>query len=379
MTTHDKNSLLEMARDLAAHFAANATAADQQSRLFPSDIHRLRKSGYLALNIPREFGGLGLNMHDSLAAHLELSKGSAAIGIIAAMQLQVFGHMVDTHQFPDSVIERLCRLAVEGGLFNTAASEPRMGSPSRGGQFESTAAPHPDGWIINGHKTWLTGGQHLTHILVKLSIEDDPAMLLVEANRGGLHWESTWQHALSLRASESDALCLEKVVVPTQNLLQRGHHNEPPNGWFPMALATTYLGAAMAARDTVIRFALERVPTALGKPIATLPNIQRQIGDIDLRLQAAQALLFEVAGEWTGDNAHAIAPRIATAKHFAVDVANDVTEKALRVAGGQSLSSDLPLERYFRDARAGLMQPPAGDTALEIIGRAALAQIDESQ
>ncbi|MCZ6872537.1 MAG: acyl-CoA dehydrogenase family protein [bacterium] len=135
-----------------------------------------------------------------------------------------------------------------------------------------------------------------------------------------------------------------------------------------------YLGSALAARQTLIRFALERVPTALGKPIATLPTIQRQIGEIDIALQAAQALLLEVANAWTGDpvTGHTLYPRVAAAKHFAVEVAQQVTDKALRVAGGQSITNALPLERYFRDVRAGFMQPPTGDVALDIVGRAAL-------
>ena len=129
----------------------------------------------------------------------------------------------------------------------------------------------------------------------------------------------------------------------------------------------------MAARDSVIKFALERVPSALGKPIATLPKIQRQIGEIDLMLQSARALLLEVAGLWTGDErSKGLFPRIAAAKHMATETANSVTDKALQIAGGTSLTRDLPLERHFRDTRAGLMQPPSGDTALEIIGRGAI-------
>jgi alkylation response protein AidB-like acyl-CoA dehydrogenase len=145
-----------------------------------------------------------------------------------------------------------------------------------------------------------------------------------------------------------------------------------------MVMATLYLGIAIAARNCVIRFSLDRVPTALGKPISTLPKIQRQIGEIDLQLQAAKALLFDTAAAWVGDTNHRAQqiPQIVTAKHFAAEVANEVTEKALRVAGGQGITKALPLERYFRDVRAGLMQPPSGDTALEIIGRNAIDTLE---
>ena len=122
------------------------------------------------------------------------------------------------------------------------------------------------------------------------------------------------------------------------------------------------------------------VGRGIGKPIATLPKIQREIGEIDLGLQAAQALLFEVAGLWSEnpDQREALMPRIAAAKLFATETATKATDQALRVAGGQALTSALPLERYLRDTRAGLMQPPSGDSALEMIGRDAIGPIPDT-
>lgn len=358
---------LELARYLAHHFAQTADEADQRGRLFHEDIRLLRDSGYLTLNVPRAYGGQGLSMRDTLAAHLELAQASASMAMVAGMTVHLFGHYRDTAFFEPAIFERLCDEVVKGGLFNAIASEPQLGSPSRGGRFATIATPHPDGWCINGHKTWVTGGRHLTHLMVKLTIEDAPALLLVPGDSSGLNWAATWANALSLRASESDDLYLENVIVPHNTLLKQGDLREAPNRWFPMVLASVYLGAAIAARNTVIQFALERVPSALGKPIATLPKIQRQIGEMDLGLQAARALLFEVADETATPFA-----RIAAAKHFAVETANHVTDLALKIAGGQSLTNTLPLERYFRDTRAGSMQPPADDTALEMIGKAAI-------
>ena len=70
-------------------------------------------------------------------------------------------------------------------------------------------------------------------------------------------------------------------------------------------------------------------------------------------------------------------PRIAAAKLMVNEMANKATEKALQIAGGTSITRALPLERYFRDVRAGSMQPPSGDTALEMIGRAAIGPLPE--
>jgi alkylation response protein AidB-like acyl-CoA dehydrogenase len=372
---HTESSIIDTAKQLAKDFATRADEADRVGKLPAEDVAALKESGYLGISIPREYGGHGLSLRECTAAQLELAPGSASSAMVAGMQLHMFGNMSENRPWDEAKFEYWCRIAANGGLFNTAASEPTLGSPSRGGQFETTATPAPDGgWIINGQKTWTTGGKHLTHILVRLAIGDEPGAIIVPGNTPGVEWSETWGDSLSLRASDSDDVFFKNVHVPAENLVERKkREDKAPNAWFPMIMAAVYLGSAIGARNAVIQFALERVPTALGKPIATLPKIQRQIGEIDLALQAAQSLLFEVTGQWTGDErSKGLYPRIVAAKHLAVETANSVTDKALQIAGGTSLTRDLPLERYFRDTRAGLMQPPAGDTALEIIGRNAI-------
>lgn len=365
---------VELARQLAADFATRADEADRQARLPPEDVRALRASGYACISIPREFGGWGLSLRECVEAQLELAQGSASSAMVAGMQIHLFGNLREIRRWSEAHFERFCHEAVAGGLFNSAASEPAMGSPSRGAFFATTAVCDGDHWRINGHKTWTTGGRHLTHLLVRLDVEGQPGAIIVPAATPGITWKETWGEALSLRATDSHDVFFADVRVPRDNLVELGQRDEKvPNAWFPMIMAAVYLGAALAARSAVIRFALERVPTALGKPIATLPKIQRQIGEIDVMLQAARALLLEVAGEWTGDErSRGAFPRIAAAKHLVVETANAVTDKALQIAGGSSLTREMPLERHFRDTRAGLMQPPSGDTALEIVGRGAI-------
>src|SRR5262249_55227516 len=161
--------------------------------------------------------------------------------------------------------------------------------------------PRGDGWSVNGHKNWATGGRHLTHLLVRLKVGDETGVMYVPASTRGIDWSDTWTNVLSLRASESHDVRFKRAIVPSENLIERGVAKEPPNVWFPGLVAATYLGTGLAARRDIIRFALDRVPTALGKPIATLPKIQRQIGEIDLALQAACSLLNDAAGAWSGD------------------------------------------------------------------------------
>lgn len=375
---------VSLARQAAQQIAARAGEADKKAALPPEDVALLRDSGYLALSVPEEYDGYGLSLADCVRAQIELAQGSAATALVAGMQLHLFGHQREARSWRGEAYERLCHEAAQGALFNSAASEPKLGSPSRGGLPATTAVPNADdtAWIVNGRKTWTTGGRHLTHLLVRVTVagsaaEDAPreaGVVLVEGNRPGITWQETWRGALSLRASDSHDVIFEDVTVPRHNLIERGDRPQPPNVWFPMIMSAVYLGSAIAARNALIQFALERTPTSLGEPIATLPAIQRQIGEIDVALQATQAFFLQVAEAWTGEDAdrRPFLARVAAAKMSVAQTAAAVTEKALQVAGGSSITGALSLERHFRDVRAIFMQPPSGDTAYEMVGRAAL-------
>ena len=358
---------VEIAKALAKDVANRADEADRLGRMPEEDVDALKRSGYQSFTVPKRFGGSELSVRTCVEAQMELAKASGSTALVAGMTMQVVGNARDLGQWKDADWERLGNAACSGGLINSVASEKEMGSPSRGGLFQTTAVPRDNEYVINGHKTWTTGGRHLTHMLVRVTLGEAAAVILVEGDREGLSWENTWEDALSLRASDSNDLTLKDVAVPKDNLINQNKTNQRPM-WFPVVLGATYLGVATAARDRLVKFALERVPLALGKPIATLPKIQREIGEMDTALMAARALLYEVAEAWE----ERTYGRVAAAKQFATRTAAEVTDQAIRVAGAQSLTKELPLERYFRDTRAGTMSPPSGDTAYEFVGKEAL-------
>src|SRR5690606_32802759 len=132
---------------------------DQAGALPAADVQALRQAGYLGLSVPREYGGLGLSLYDCVAAQLELAQGSAATALVAGMQLHIFGHEREVRSWDDAWFAHLCQTAASGGLFNSLASEPELGSPSRGGLPATTAVASEDGshWLVNGRKTWSTG------------------------------------------------------------------------------------------------------------------------------------------------------------------------------------------------------------------------------
>jgi alkylation response protein AidB-like acyl-CoA dehydrogenase len=141
-----------------------------------------------------------------------------------------------------------------------------------------------------------------------------------------------------------------------------------------LPLAAISLGIGQAACDAACHYANNRVPAALGAPIAGQPHIQGWIGQMDVQLRAARSVLHETAraaaaGDLTGA---ALGTAVAACKYLCSNAACSVTETALRVAGGFSMTRALPLERYFRDARGALFQPPQDDLALMALGRAAM-------
>ncbi|RLT46466.1 MAG: acyl-CoA dehydrogenase, partial [Chloroflexi bacterium] len=317
---HSAAQALQLARELACEFSARAAAADVHAKLPAEDVAALRSAGFFALSVPRAHGGSGLTLAECLAIQIELAQGSAATAMVLGMPLHIFGSASEHCPWLPNAFEHLCQQAAAGALVNAVASEPEMGSPSRGGLPQTTLNAHTaGGYVLNGLKTWTTGGRHLTHMLVRVRHAEVAAIVLVETGRAGVEWDETWANALSLRASDSHDVRFNNVHLPAENLIQPDCTlpGAPPNAWFPVMMAAVYLGSAIAARNAVIQFALERTPTALGAPIATLPKIQRQVGALDVRLMSARTLLEAAVENWDGSAAaqRALYPRIVAAKY----------------------------------------------------------------
>ena len=192
------------ARALAAQFATRADGADRRGKLPAADVRALRESGYAALAIPREYGGADLDLRTCTEAQLELAQGSGSTALVAAMQLQVTGNARLNRPWDDALYERLCRdIATTGALCNSLASDPEIGSPSRGQFFAATAESSDEGYRLNGRKTWSTGGRHLSYLLVGATLGGRPAGFLVETDRPGIEWVETWGDGLALRAADN--------------------------------------------------------------------------------------------------------------------------------------------------------------------------------
>ena len=367
---------------LAAVAAEQADEHDRNNTFPRNTFEALRASGYHAITVPEEFGGRGASPLEAILAQERLARGSGSVGLAVNMHLVVIGQLAENRSWPEDLFTDFCGQVVNNGaLVNTAASEPDLGSPSRGGAFATRAAWTPEGWMINGRKSWTTLSPALTHTIVQLSVEEQDgslarANMLVPMNTPGVFVdEGSWDN-MSMRSSGSNDVVYENVLVPhSARIGVPALAQAKASGWSLLSSAV-YLGIATAARDFAVQFAQERVPSGLGKPIAELPNVQQRVAEMEILLFQARSALYSTIEtfERFPEHRESMGWQLAAAKYTVTNLAVQITDLALRTTGSNGLLRKYALERYFRDARAGLGNPPIDDVALSIIGKHALGK-----
>ncbi|CAM3606319.1 acyl-CoA dehydrogenase family protein [Deinococcus frigens] len=368
----------EVVERTAAAIRQHAAECEAAQDVTPGAAAALSGSGCTRLAVPEDRGGLGANLSQFARAQLALGAADASLALILAMHGQVTGAAFQGRTLPEPLLQAVAEAGERGELLNALASEPELGSPSRGGLPQTRAAPEGTGfegggWRITGRKTWSTGVRALRWALVTAATpEGQVGRYWVDLHGPGVRIEETWQGALALRGSGSHDVVFSGAPS--------GLHAPPAPGqpassaWFWTAIAASYLGVGFAALDAISAYARVRVPTALGAPIATLPRLQENVGRTAATLHAARALLLESAARWDADPSAAAVPGIGAAKAHATGAAVFATDLASRTAGGAALSAALPLEKLLRDARAGLTHPPTDDTAYTALGRQLLGE-----
>ncbi len=183
--------------------------------------------------------------------------------------------------------------------------------------------------------------------------------------------------ALGMRGSAPGRLRLNEVFVPADRLIGARQAGEPdgrgpaPSAWFGAAIAAVDLGVGESARRDVVRWAVDRRPRDGSQAVADLPTIGVRLGRIDAALRAARIVLQGVARHWQASlpaDRQVLVPEISLAKVTATNAAVLATDEALRVAGGPGFLAGR-IERAFRDARGGLINPPLDDIAYQGFAR----------
>ncbi len=376
--------LAAWADGLAVRFAERAAKHDAEGTFPFENFEDLKEAGYAKLTVNRDYGGEGLSLYEWLLVQERIARGDGSTALSAGWHGGMMLHFREADGWPEPTFSEFCQdVVAHGNMINKFASERGTGSPTRGGRPETTAVRTDGGWLLNGRKTYSTLSPMLTDFIVSAGLDGQPEIgdFLIRS-REGIEVEETW-NTLGMRATGSHDVVLHDVFVPDRQVLNIYKPGAPKtgrddgDGWL-LHIPACYLGIAYAARDFALQYAANYTPNSLNEPIATLPHIRQWIGQIESELRLARTLLYDVADRWDRqpEERKHMRPDFGLVKYNAVHLANQVVDKAMKIVGGAALSKNLPLERLYRDVRAGLHNPPMEDAVIQTMARTALEELD---
>ncbi|MEV4613236.1 acyl-CoA dehydrogenase family protein [Kitasatospora sp. NPDC049258] len=373
---------LDRLPELTAALAARAADHDRDGSFPYQGIELVHRAGLLTATVDRRHGGPGAGLADTVRILRALGQGDPAVALVTAMTL--FTHATQArhpHWPADALADLLGESAERPTLVNALRVEPELGTPVRGGLPATVARRAGDHWELTGRKIFSTGAVALRWMLVWARTDEaEPRVgsFLVRADRPGITVEPTWDH-LGLRASRSDDVLLDAVPVPLGHVAHLtapgadGGRDAVGGAWNSLGLTALYLGVARAARDWLTGFLLERTPTALGAPLATLPRFQSALGEIDIALTGAERLVAALAAAVDAGEPGA-AEESAGAKLLGTRAAVDAVQQAVALVGNHGLTRHHPLQRHLRDVLCSRVHTPQDDTVLLAAGRAGLVR-----
>lgn len=375
---------------LGAQFAATAADHDRAGRFPHDNFATLQRHGLVGLTVPIAHGGRGATLAEARRVIGAVARGEPATALILTMtylQHQAIGRA--DSRWPRHLRERVARdTAAHGALINALRVEPALGSPARGGLPGTVGTRTAEGWTINGHKLYTTGIEGLRWLSV-WGRTDDPVpqvgVFLVPRDAPGIRVIESWDH-LGLRASGSHEVVFENVKVPLDHAVDLRSPEDwlPCSGsasdadayaqqqaWMVVLLGTLYDAIARAADAWLLGFLQARAPGSLGAPLATLPRVQEQVGEIQALLRTNRVLLDHAAAEVDAGRPPA-ATDSGLLKYSVTANAIRAVEIALALSGNHGLSRQNPLERHHRDALCARIHTPQNDAILVASGKAAL-------
>ena len=365
---------------LTAEVASTAEQYDRSGDIPVAGLAAAHRGGYLTATVAARFGGPEAGPFEVVQILSALGEGDPSVALIAANNLAIHQMQAATNSWPADLYDDLLRQSMQGPApVNVIRAEPELGAPARGGLPKTIARRTANGWTLTGRKTFATGGTALAyHLVWAITDEEEPRVghVIVPADSAGITWHQTWDH-LGLRASNTHDVSYAGVEVGEENFLEipktDGVYRDPavatgPTGFGHPAL---YVGVARAARTAFVTYARERVPTALGRPIAETERIQAIAGEIDAQIVQAETLLYGTLLRVAADDP-AVAAGLSLVK---VQIARSViaaVQTAVAALGNAALTRHNPLERHLRDVLCVRVHPPQEDTALLAAGRALL-------
>jgi alkylation response protein AidB-like acyl-CoA dehydrogenase len=382
--SHRREELVALAKELASDFATRAAEHDRNNSFPFENIARLKETGYSALVIPEANGGLGADLEDYVLCQEQLAQGCGATAIAINMHLFGLGSMIElsTGRRPE---EKLFWDAIGRNkqIIGGGISEPETGGDW--GFFATKARKEGDSYLLNGRKTFTSLSPVIDLFMVMATIEDsDPpcsSTFIIPKGTPGLELIETWD-AMGMRATASHDLVIKDVMVPSMAKTE-SRPIGPIEGaavslfaWFTLSVAAVYTGVAIAAFNFVKEFTGRFKPLALPRPIKYLPGIQFAAADAEALLAQSRALYLTTARDYVANpksfKGETGLARVVLAKYVATNNAVRAVDQMMEIVGAHGYLKKFPMERYFRDVRAGVNHPLSNARARELIGKSAL-------
>ncbi|MES2435972.1 MAG: acyl-CoA dehydrogenase family protein [Pseudomonadota bacterium] len=354
-----------------------------RSGSFPTEgIRALHDAGLLQATVAKRYGGQGGNLDTLVQIISQVGTADPSVALIVTMNLANHLAQAERNHWPDDVYRQI---VAEGHsrpiLLNAARVEPDLGSPARGGLPQTRAHRTATGWAISGTKRFVTGSEGLTHHLVWATTDESPTRVgtfIVPAEAPGITIVKNWD-SLGMRATSSHDVVYDNVAVPTAHVLDlveagMGQQDNLGHALLTLGLTSIYLGVGEAAASAFARFAHDRIPANLGRPIAETERIIAVAGEIDLLVSSARAFLFDALTHHRSDALHLMRARLIVGRQL-----QEAVGLAVSTLGNPGLAAEFGLERHFRDIQAVLVHAPQEDTSLTLLGRSAFARFKATQ
>ena len=335
---------------------------------------------------------MGASLLERMKAQERLAQGCGPTALAINMHFNVMSLLINLWQRSRTPpVEAMLRQIVAARLIvGGSGSEPDNAVSIL--RPRTTAERVDGGWRVSGRKifstqsialdryfaeaTWKEGihaGQQTGTIISFLIPRDTPGFII----------KDDW-HTMGMRSTESRSTELKDTFVPESAVfLQRpvfargGITNLFPRA--PFTIGSVYIGIATAARNFVVEFMRDRPRFPLTKPMSHLPSVYNKVGEMDALLETAHAVVWKAAAEADQETPRTWLRKSVAARMVAMENSARVVDLAMRAVGGASYFKRFPLERYYRDVRAGLFHPFDSDETLELLGKTAfgIAMYDE--
>ncbi|MGB0384377.1 MAG: acyl-CoA dehydrogenase [Ardenticatenaceae bacterium] len=381
--SEEHRAIRDMVREFAQETIVPIAAEYDESGEFPMEtVQQMGELGLMGIEVPEKYGGAGMDTLAYVLAIEEISKADASHGVIMSVNNSLYCHGLLNFASEAQKQKYLVPIASGQKVGAYSLTEPQSGSDA--GTMRSRGLKNEDGnYVINARKSWVTSGPVADYVVLFTMTNPDAtpkhrgiSAFLIDTDKPGFT-RGKKEPKLGIRASATSELLFEDyVATPDQLLAKEGQGFKIAMTVLDtgrIGIAAQALGIAQAAYEASVAYAKQR--HAFGQPIGNFQAIQWKLADMATRIQAARLLTYNAAlakmrSLKTGER---YTQPASMAKLFASETAMWVTTQAIQIHGGMGYSKELPVERYFRDAKITEIYEGTSEIQRLVIARNVLA------